>query len=152
VINARNSVLDNDSVLWTYRRAVAVAEAGVGAELLTVVRHICGTAALVSAVLVFLSCGIARALAGNPEILILDDSSGGLDYKTDALLRSNIAKKYQSCTKIFVAQRVATIKDCDRIIVLDRGKVVGDGKHAYLMENCPLYKETALCQMGQRLG
>jgi ATP-binding cassette subfamily B protein len=95
---------------------------------------------------------IARALAGNPEILILDDSSGGLDYKTDALLRSNIAKKYQSCTKIFVAQRVATIKDCDRIIVLDRGKVVGDGKHAYLMENCPLYKETALCQMGQRLG
>ncbi len=93
---------------------------------------------------------IARALAGNPEILILDDSSGGLDYKTDALLRSNIKEKYTNCTKIFVAQRVATIKDCDRIIVLDRGKVVGDGTHTSLMQNCELYKQTAMCQMGER--
>ncbi len=93
---------------------------------------------------------IARALAGEPEILILDDSSGGLDYKTDANLRSNIREKYQGCTKIFVAQRVATIKDCDRIIVLDRGIVVGDGTHDELMQSCELYIQTAKCQMGDR--
>ena len=93
---------------------------------------------------------IARALAGNPEILILDDSSGGLDYKTDAVLRSNIRENYGNCTKVFVAQRVATIKDCDRIIVLDDGKVVGDGTHATLIENCELYRQTAICQMGER--
>jgi ATP-binding cassette subfamily B protein len=93
---------------------------------------------------------IARALAGNPEILILDDSSGGLDYKTDAVLRSNIRENYGACTKLFVAQRVATIKDCDRIIVLDDGKVVGDGTHAKLMESCELYRQTAICQMGER--
>ncbi len=90
---------------------------------------------------------IARALAGKPDILILDDSSGGLDYKTDSLLRANIRKNYTDCTKIFVAQRVATIKDCDRIIVLDRGRVVGDGTHEALMQSCELYRQTAKYQM-----
>ena len=94
---------------------------------------------------------IARALAGNPQILILDDSSGGLDYKTDSLLRANIKERYTECTKIFVAQRVATIKNCDRIIVLDRGRVIGDGKHDELMQSCELYRQTANTQMGDRL-
>ena len=93
---------------------------------------------------------IARALAGNPEILILDDSSGGLDYKTDALLRGNVAKNYASCTKVFVAQRVATIKDCDLIIVTDDGKVIGMGDHEHLMSTCELYRQTAEAQMGSR--
>jgi len=91
---------------------------------------------------------IARALAGNPEILILDDSSGGLDYKTDALLRGNVAKNYSECTKIFVAQRVATIKDCDLIIVTDDGKVVGMGTHEQLLNTCELYRHTFEAQMG----
>lgn len=90
---------------------------------------------------------IARALAGDPEILILDDSCGGLDYKTDADLRKNISDKYNSCTKIFVAQRIATVKDCDRILVLDDGKVIGDGKHQELMQTCDVYRETARAQM-----
>jgi ATP-binding cassette subfamily B protein len=90
---------------------------------------------------------IARALAGDPEILILDDSCGGLDYKTDSMLRKNIADKFANCTKIFVAQRVATIKDCDRIIVLEDGKVIGDGVHSELMQSCELYRETARAQM-----
>lgn len=90
---------------------------------------------------------IARALAADPEILILDDSCGGLDYKTDSLLRKNIAKKYSECTKIIVAQRVATIKDCDRIIVLDKGSVVGDGVHSQLMQSCEHYRNTAQAQM-----
>ena len=93
---------------------------------------------------------IARALAGNPEILILDDSSGGLDYKTDALLRGNIAKSYSDCTKVFVAQRVATIKDCDLIIVTDDGKVVGMGTHEQLLASCDLYRHTAEAQMGRQ--
>ena len=90
---------------------------------------------------------IARALAADPEILILDDSCGGLDYKTDATLRKNIANKFDKCTKIFVAQRVATIKDCDRIIVLEDGKVIGDGVHSSLMKTCEAYRETARAQM-----
>ena len=91
---------------------------------------------------------IARALAANPEILVLDDSSGGLDYKTDACLRANVAKGYAECTTVFVAQRVATIKDCDLIIVTDDGKVVGMGTHDQLLASCELYRNTAEAQMG----
>ena len=90
---------------------------------------------------------ISRALASNPEILILDDSCGGLDYKTDTTLRKNIAKSYNKCSKIFVAQRVATIKDCDRILVIENGKVIGDGDHSALMKTCALYRDTAKAQM-----
>lgn len=91
---------------------------------------------------------ISRALAANPQILILDDSSGGLDYKTDAMLRKNIAKNYSDCTKVFVAQRVATIKDCDLIIVTDDSQIVGMGTHEDLMKSCEMYRNTAEVQMG----
>lgn len=91
---------------------------------------------------------ISRALAGNPQILVLDDSSGGLDYKTDAMLRSNVAESYADCTKVFVAQRVATIKDCDLIIVTDDGKVIGMGTHSELLGSCELYRHTFEAQMG----
>ena len=91
---------------------------------------------------------ISRALAGNPQILVLDDSSGGLDYKTDAMLRSNVSKHYSDCTKVFVAQRVATIKDCDLIIVTDDGKVIGMGTHSELLGSCELYRHTFEAQMG----
>ena len=93
---------------------------------------------------------ISRALAGNPQILVLDDSSGGLDYKTDAMLRSNVAESYADCTKVFVAQRVATIKDCDLIIVTDDGKVIGMGTHSDLIESCELYRHTFEAQMGSK--
>ena len=90
---------------------------------------------------------IARAIAVSPEILILDDSSGGLDYKTDSLLRQNLQKNYKECTKIIVAQRVGTVMNADTIIVMDDGDVVGIGKHGDLMESCELYRETANAQM-----
>ena len=90
---------------------------------------------------------IARAIAGSPEILILDDSCGGLDYKTDSVLRKNLAEKYTDCTKVIVAQRAGTVMNSDLIIVMDDGEIVGIGKHASLMDNCELYRETANAQM-----
>ena len=93
---------------------------------------------------------IARAIAAKPQILVLDDSCGGLDYKTDSLLRTNLAKNYSECTKIIVAQRASTVMNADLIIVMDDGKVVGIGKHAELMESCELYRETANAQMSER--
>ena len=91
---------------------------------------------------------ISRALAGKPEILILDDSSGGLDYKTDALLRQNLAENYADATRVVVAQRVSSIKNSTYIMVLDEGKVIGFGDHGHLMENCPEYRHIAETQMG----
>ena len=91
---------------------------------------------------------IARALAGNPEILILDDSSSALDYKTDALLRSDIRTHYSHTTTILIAQRVSTVMRCDHILVLDDGKIAGYGTHAELMESCELYQEIERIQMG----
>ena len=90
---------------------------------------------------------IARALAGNPKILILDDSSSALDYKTDSLLRQNIQKHY-SCSTIIVAQRISSIKHCDNIIVLDEGKIVGNGTHEQLMNSSSIYNEIYQSQMG----
>ncbi len=90
---------------------------------------------------------IARAIAGKPDILILDDSCSGLDYKTDSLLRQNLGSGYTECTKIIVAQRASTVMNADLIIVMDDGEVVGIGKHEALMENCELYRETAIAQM-----
>ena len=92
---------------------------------------------------------ISRALAGNPEILILDDSSGGLDYKTDADLRQNLAKNYSTATKVVVAQRVSSIKNSTYIMVLDDGEVIGFGNHEELMQTCPDYKHIADTQMGK---
>lgn len=93
---------------------------------------------------------IARAIAAKPDILILDDSCGGLDYKTDSILRGNLAKNYEECTKVIVAQRASTVMNADLIIVMDDAQVVGMGKHAELMESCELYRETANAQMSQR--
>lgn len=90
---------------------------------------------------------IARALAAKPEILVLDDSSSALDYKTDALLRQTIREHYNDTTTIIVAQRISSIMNLDNIIVLDDGKIVGMGTHSELMESCDLYKDIYDVQM-----
>ncbi len=91
---------------------------------------------------------ISRALAGKPEILILDDSSSALDYKTDAALRSALSQALPDSTVITVAQRVSSVKNCDLILVIENGEIIGKGKHDELMENCPEYKEISDSQMG----
>ena len=93
---------------------------------------------------------LARALAGNPDILVLDDSSSALDYKTDANLRSAIGKEYKDTTSVIVAQRISSIKHADLILVLDKGKLVGAGTDKELSENCQIYQEIAQSQMGER--
>ncbi len=92
---------------------------------------------------------IARAIARNPEILIFDDSFSALDYQTDKLLRAEIKDKLSDTTCLIVAQRIGTIKNADKIIVLDKGRVVGEGKHDELMKNCSVYKEIALSQLSK---
>ena len=91
---------------------------------------------------------IARAIAGNPEILILDDSSSALDYKTDLNLRSTLQSELPESTVITVAQRVSSVKNCDLILVIDEGRIIGRGTHDELLENCPEYKEISDSQMG----
>ena len=91
---------------------------------------------------------ISRALAARPEILILDDSSSALDYKTDAALRRALAENMQDTTVVTVAQRVSSVKDCDLILVLNEGKIIGMGNHDYLLENCEEYREISDSQMG----
>lgn len=88
---------------------------------------------------------IARALVGDPEILILDDSASALDFATDANLRKSI-KENINATVILVSQRANTIRNADLIIVLDNGEVVGEGKHSELLETCPVYKEIYMSQ------
>lgn len=95
---------------------------------------------------------IARALAAHPEILLLDDSSSALDYRTDAMLRASLRKQYAETTKIIVAQRVSSIAHADRILVLDGGRIVGDGKHEELLASCPLYREISQSQIGGDLA
>ena len=91
---------------------------------------------------------IARAIALKPEILILDDSSSALDYKTDANLRKALDENMSGSTIITVAQRVSSVKNCDHIIVIDDRRVIGQGKHEYLLENCDEYREISESQMG----
>ena len=93
---------------------------------------------------------IARALARKPEILIFDDSFSALDYKTDAKLRRALEDEFHDTTKLIVAQRIGTIKNADKIVVLDHGRAVGIGRHEELMENCPVYREIALSQLSAR--
>ncbi len=93
---------------------------------------------------------IARALARKPEILIFDDSFSALDYKTDAKLRQALENEFHDTTKLIVAQRIGTIKNADKIVVLDHGRAVGIGRHEELMENCPVYREIALSQLSAR--
>lgn len=91
---------------------------------------------------------IARAVANNPQILILDDSSSALDYKTAANLRNALRQEMGNATVITVAQRISSVKDCDLILVLEDGEIIGSGKHGHLLENCPEYREISDSQMG----
>lgn len=92
---------------------------------------------------------IARALVGRPEILILDDSSSALDYKTDANLRKEIRENYGETTTIIVAQRVSSIMNSDHILVLEDGEVIGYGTHDELINTCEIYKEISNSQMSE---
>ena len=92
---------------------------------------------------------IARALAKNPKILLFDDSFSALDYKTDVKLRKTLREKMQNTTTIIVAQRIATILNADKIIVMNEGKVVGIGKHQELLKTCPTYLEIAESQLSE---
>ena len=91
---------------------------------------------------------ISRALAGDPEILILDDSSSALDYKTDAALRRAIFEHHAHSTTILIAQRVSSVQNMTHILVLDNGRCIGYGTHAELLKTCPAYRETYRAQMG----
>ncbi|MBO4937353.1 MAG: ABC transporter ATP-binding protein [Clostridia bacterium] len=92
---------------------------------------------------------IARAIARNPEIYIFDDSFSALDYKTDKALRKALKKKSKDATTFIVAQRIGTIKDADKIVVLEDGNVVGMGKHKELLKSCQVYREIALSQLSK---
>lgn len=95
---------------------------------------------------------IARALAAKPEILILDDSSSALDYRTDAKLRQGIREHFSDTTLVIVAQRVSSIRHADHILVLENGHMIGYGTHEELMEKCSVYQEIAHSQMGELTG
>ena len=92
---------------------------------------------------------IARALARRPEILVFDDSFSALDYRTDAKLRAGLDRELKDTTRLIVAQRIGTIRDADKIIVLDEGKMVGMGTHRELMQTCPVYQEIARSQLSR---
>ncbi|MNI42257.1 Heterocyst differentiation ATP-binding protein HepA [compost metagenome] len=92
---------------------------------------------------------IARAIARRPEILIFDDSFSALDYKTDRKLRSELKKGSSGTTMLIVAQRIGTIKDADKIIVLEDGRIAGMGTHEQLMDNCSVYQEIAYSQLSK---
>ena len=92
---------------------------------------------------------IARALARRPEILVFDDSFSALDYRTDAKLRAGLDRELKDTTRLIVAQRIGTIRNADKIIVLDEGKMVGMGTHRELMQTCPVYQEIARSQLSR---
>ncbi len=92
---------------------------------------------------------IARAVARKPEIYIFDDSFSALDYKTDKELRKQLFANMNDSTVLIVAQRIGTIRDADKIIVLDKGEIVGIGKHEDLLKNCPVYSEIASSQLSK---
>lgn len=94
---------------------------------------------------------IARALAGKPEILILDDASSALDYKTDAALRRDLRLNFADTTTVVVAQRVSSVMHADLILVLDEGKIIGKGNHEQLLGSCEVYREIRDSQMGGAL-
>ena len=90
---------------------------------------------------------IARAVIKGPDIYIFDDSFSALDYRTDAILRRRLKEVTQDATVLIVAQRVGTIMDADQIIVLDKGEIVGRGRHEELMETNDIYREIAESQL-----
>ena len=91
---------------------------------------------------------IARALAAGPEILVLDDASSALDYRTDAKLRASLRKHYRDTTTVLIAQRISSLRHADHILVLEDGNVIGAGSHESLMESCEEYRIIAKTQMG----
>ena len=93
---------------------------------------------------------IARALATRPEVLVLDDSFSALDYATDARLRQALAREQADTAVLVVAQRIATVMGADQIIVLDEGRVVGQGTHEELLRSCPEYLEIAKSQLSAK--
>lgn len=92
---------------------------------------------------------IARAIARDPEIYIFDDTFSALDYKTDSILRRELKNYTKDATNLIVAQRIGTIMNADKIIVLDKGKIAGMGTHEELLKNCEVYKQIALSQLGE---
>lgn len=92
---------------------------------------------------------IARAIAIEPKIFVFDDSFSALDFKTDRMVRDNLAREEKEATKLIVAQRIGTIMDADLILVLQEGKVVGQGRHKELLQTCPVYRDIALSQLSK---
>ena len=92
---------------------------------------------------------IARALAADPEILLLDDAASALDYRTDAALRRSLRERHGGAAAVIVAQRVSSILSADQILVLEEGRVIGQGRHEELLERCPAYREIYRVQMGE---
>ena len=92
---------------------------------------------------------IARSLYNKPEILIFDDSFSALDYRTDKILRKELRERSKGSTSLIVAQRIGTIMEADLIIVLEEGRIVGQGKHKELLKSCPIYKEIAMSQLSE---
>ncbi|MDE7226052.1 MAG: ABC transporter ATP-binding protein/permease, partial [Ruminococcus sp.] len=95
---------------------------------------------------------IARAIVGNPQILILDDSTSALDYATDLNLRRALKNNMQGTSVIMISQRTTSIKDADKIIVMEDGEAAGIGRHEELLENCPVYREIYSSQMNEKEG
>ena len=92
---------------------------------------------------------VARSLYNRPEILIFDDSFSALDYRTDKILRKELRERSKGSTSLIVAQRIGTIMEADLIIVLEEGRIVGQGKHKELLKSCPIYKEIAMSQLSE---
>ena len=92
---------------------------------------------------------IARAVVRRPQVYLLDDTFSALDYRTDARLRSELSKTAEEATIIVVAQRVSTILHADQIIVLDEGRIVGQGTHQSLLQDCEVYQEIVASQFGE---
>ncbi len=95
---------------------------------------------------------IARAIAGKPDLIILDDASSALDYHTDMQLRKALKEEHQEATKIIIAQRISSIKDADLILLIDEGKIIAQGTHDQLLNNSQIYKEIAAYQLGGDLS
>ena len=92
---------------------------------------------------------IARAIMKKPEIYVFDDSFSALDMKTDRQLRQNLKESIGDVTMIIVAQRISSILNADRILVIDDGRIIGNGTHKELLESCSLYREIAEIQLGK---
>lgn len=91
---------------------------------------------------------ICRALAGDPRLLLLDDCSSALDFRTDLALRTALRQRHGAATTIIVAQRVSSVMAADLILVMDKGRIIGTGTHQQLLESCPMYRDLTRMQLG----